>query len=34
MLENTDLKEQINMQKRKITRLNESIDGFLNNNKK
>jgi ankyrin repeat protein len=33
-LENTELKEQVGTLKRKVTRLNESIDGFLNSNKK
>ncbi len=33
-LENVELKEQIVGLKRKVTRLNESIDGFLNSNKK
>lgn len=33
-LENTELKEQVVGLKRKVTRLNESIDGFLNSNKK
>jgi len=32
-LENTELKEQVVGLKRKVTRLNESIDGFLNSNK-
>ncbi len=33
-LENNELKEQVVGLKRKVTRLNESIDGFLNSNKK
>jgi len=33
-LENTELKEQVVGLKRKVKRLNESIDGFLNSNKK
>jgi hypothetical protein len=33
-LENTELKEQVVGLKRKVIRLNESIDGFLNSNKK
>jgi len=33
-LENTELKEQVGTLKRKVCRLNESIDGFLNSNKK
>ena len=33
-LENTELKEQVVGLKRKVTRLNDSIDGFLNSNKK
>ena len=33
-LENTELKEQVGNLKRKVIRLNESIDGFLNSNKK
>jgi len=34
LLENSELKEQVGTLKRKVSRLNESIDGFLNSNKK
>lgn len=33
-LENSELKEQVGILKKKVSRLNESIDGFLNSNKK